>query len=1202
MGLRRPKYLRLSSRWPLILPALAMTACTVAVDPLTDRQMAAILDADRSVVSGMRSALPEKIGLYDAMARALTHNLDYRVKLLERAVAIDELDLSRYELLPKIAANAGLSFRDRYEGSSSLSIASGERTEEFSASADILKRTSDVGLVWNVLDFGASYFQARQDADRILIAEENRRRIIHTLIQEVRWHFWMAASVQSLEQMVAPVIQAAQSALSDARNIERELLQPPLQILRFQRALVDVIRRMKDIQHEMVLSKSRLASLINLPPGTNYVLEIPEDAFQSVPELSLSIEEMEEIALTRRPELRELVYSGRITANETRKAMVRMLPGLEFNYSLKMDSNSFLQHAMWEEAGLRVTWNLLNIVTIPQKLRHARDQKTVARVRRLAMHMTVLSQVHLAYRRFENARRQVTDAREVLRLDNGIKRLTTVGAQLDAKSQFEQIRASADAVISTMRMYQTFSDLHNSLGQLYVSLGVDPFPEAVSQEGMPALTKALQERALRIRAGLAGSGKIKNDFLPDPSRERMFARLRQEAFDTPVPSESTVTVEGETVSSSLSLDGDKAVDDVSITALEDSNAKLEHSRTQVDALPPPSPVSAPAADAALVNTRHPGKMHERAEEEALLVNNGGVAEDFFSETDPLFPLQHETELPLAALTVEQARKTVPPVTVSPELLQWLGIEPGTLLPHHRIESAAISSDQAQEQHSRGSSSFNGYTPGIQSLLEGWSDAWSKRDLSQYLSYYHSDFQSADERMRPLWMADVKELFRKSGAIQVSISDPLVQRLTPDHRLVSFQQKFLSDHFRDHVVKILLLERSGTQWKILAEKGSKAERIDFERQARSEFAIQVASCQTAKCADRALRQWQKYGYDPYLVSWTDQAGRRWRMVRVGRVPGRNLGQIVRWSLTRRHRRSLAVVPYFWRSEERSSQPPVHSTAEDLLHWMGRIIPDQATRQESQHLLHYGQLPVDAQQNPPLQEQESDQHVLPVLDQKRAISHTIRNWAATWSRQDLESHLSFYATTFEPLDRLGLTQWRESKRLLMLRPRHLLVEVDELIVTPLDRETVMARFIQTIRSDDLQERFEKTLIFGKESGLWKILLEASSPPLTASRETVPVTHDGIALNEQSQQDHTVIAAAEYAIQFQTCLRSACAIEAKRALESDGLSPYVMRVHGENGQAWFSIRMGRFFSRSLAELVARRLAHRLNTQNVVVSFDGL
>ncbi|KAF0138790.1 MAG: Outer membrane protein [Rhodospirillaceae bacterium] len=61
-------------------------------------------------------------------------------------------------------------------------------------STDRWSKTLNLGLSWNILDSGVSYFKARQNTDRALIAMEHRCKAVHTLAAEVRSAFWRAAA------------------------------------------------------------------------------------------------------------------------------------------------------------------------------------------------------------------------------------------------------------------------------------------------------------------------------------------------------------------------------------------------------------------------------------------------------------------------------------------------------------------------------------------------------------------------------------------------------------------------------------------------------------------------------------------------------------------------------------------------------------------------------------------------------------------------------------------------------------------------------------------------------------------------------------------------------------------------------------------------------------------------------------------------
>jgi len=104
------------------------------------------------------------------MARALKYNLDFRVGVMEEALAQRQLDLSRFDLLPELVLESGYAGRDKFNGASSRSLITGQQSVETSTSSDRDIISARLGLTWNVLDFGLSYVRAQQQADRVMIA------------------------------------------------------------------------------------------------------------------------------------------------------------------------------------------------------------------------------------------------------------------------------------------------------------------------------------------------------------------------------------------------------------------------------------------------------------------------------------------------------------------------------------------------------------------------------------------------------------------------------------------------------------------------------------------------------------------------------------------------------------------------------------------------------------------------------------------------------------------------------------------------------------------------------------------------------------------------------------------------------------------------------------------------------------------------
>jgi outer membrane protein TolC len=116
-----------------------------------------------------------------------------------------------------------------------------------------------------LLDLGIGYYNSQQQANRVLIASERRRKAMHLLMQDVRSAYWRAASAQALQEKVQKTIEAAEDALRDARRVEQARLRNPLDSLRYQRQLLESLRLLESINQELSSAQIELAALINAP-------------------------------------------------------------------------------------------------------------------------------------------------------------------------------------------------------------------------------------------------------------------------------------------------------------------------------------------------------------------------------------------------------------------------------------------------------------------------------------------------------------------------------------------------------------------------------------------------------------------------------------------------------------------------------------------------------------------------------------------------------------------------------------------------------------------------------------------------------------------------------------------------------------------------------------------------------------------------
>ncbi|MBF0154232.1 MAG: TolC family protein [Magnetococcales bacterium] len=485
----------------LLFSVVMVAGCAIRPDPITEEEKAALVARDREVMFQRQEPVSRPISLPEAMARAIKYNLNHRLRSMEEALSQKQLDLSEMAMLPRLAASAG--FQDR----SNLTSSVGTGSLEASTSSDRSRLDGNLIMSWNILDFGVSYFQAKQEADRALIAAERRRKVIHNLMRDVRFAFWKAVSAQGLETQIGPLLREAEVALENSKTLEKEGLPTPMEAMQYQRALIEIVRQLKTVQAELVRSRMELADLMNLEPGTHYRLEVGGGEARDIPKVGLSVEEMERMALTNLPELKEENYQERVSVAETKKAIARMFPGLEVGGGWNYDGNSYLVNQNWLSVSSRLTWNLLTLFSAPQQLRFAEAQETVTKTRRIALSTAALSQVHIAYWNYLSMVEQMKLLDGLDRIDQSLLKLALNQQQANLVGQLDRIRGSVQALATRMQRDQTFALLQNAVGLIQVTVGVDPLPQTVEGHDLATLTKALEENLDKWRTG-ADKGEV----------------------------------------------------------------------------------------------------------------------------------------------------------------------------------------------------------------------------------------------------------------------------------------------------------------------------------------------------------------------------------------------------------------------------------------------------------------------------------------------------------------------------------------------------------------------------------------------------------------------------------------------------------------------------------------------------------------------
>ena len=474
--------------------ALFLFGCAgIQPKSMTSRDLAPATQADAGKIRRDVEPIEAPLTLEEAMARALKYNLDRRARVMEESLAQAQLDAAKFDMLPKLIAQAGYSWRDNDRISNSRDPGTGTPVPNRFISSDRARTTNELGLTWSLLDVGMSYFGLQQQASRFLIAGEKRRKAMHLLMQDVRTAFWRAASAQLLKEDVIKVIALAEDALKDSRTAAAERVKNPLDALRYQRQLLESLRLLSSIEQELSSAEVELASLINAPIGQPIRIAEGELRNSGNAVLEIPIERLEEEALGQNAELREQHYNTRIARDETRRTLIRMFPNVSFNYALKSDSDSYLVNQKWNEAGVQLSYNLFNLVAGPTQLKMAEAGVKLADQRRLATQMAVITQVHVARLQLVNARSQFDRANELYLTDNRILELMRNREAAQTQSKLDIVTSETSAVLSLLRRYQALAQVQTSENRLMATLGIEPRIGSTQDVELSELTRQLKK-------------------------------------------------------------------------------------------------------------------------------------------------------------------------------------------------------------------------------------------------------------------------------------------------------------------------------------------------------------------------------------------------------------------------------------------------------------------------------------------------------------------------------------------------------------------------------------------------------------------------------------------------------------------------------------------------------------------------------------
>jgi outer membrane protein TolC len=413
--------------------------------------------------------------------------------MMSATLAARAADVKSADMLPQVAANWGYTDRSPQSGGYSRSLTTGLKSADASTSTQT-GGTFDANITasWNILDFGLSYVRAKQAGDQALIAQENKRKIVNRIVEDVRTVYWRAATSERLLAGLGALETRVNAALANSRSLSHDGALAPLTALTYQRELVDIRKQIHELERDLKTAKIQLAALMNIPPNQPYSLVVPKRQVVSL-KLNQNAESLVETAMIHRPELHEALLKERISSKEANAALLSLLPGIQVYGGTSWDSNDLLFNNNWLSWGAKASWNAMRIFAYPAIKKEGEARQNLGRQQALAMTMAVFTQVHAARARFAHSAEILQDSSESYSVQKKILAQVQSSAAENAASEQSLIREEMNTLLSSVKYDVAYADLQNAFANVYSSIGIDPYGENITgAESVKDLSTALR--------------------------------------------------------------------------------------------------------------------------------------------------------------------------------------------------------------------------------------------------------------------------------------------------------------------------------------------------------------------------------------------------------------------------------------------------------------------------------------------------------------------------------------------------------------------------------------------------------------------------------------------------------------------------------------------------------------------------------------
>ncbi|MDQ6961452.1 MAG: TolC family protein [Mariprofundaceae bacterium] len=425
------------------------------------------------------------LSLEQMMGLAKKHNLEYLIKELEAEQADHELAAVKLASLPKAKVDVNTNYDTTDGFAFNKNQATGTKSATAATSSQKFGGTANISLQWSVLDYGISYYRAKQKVYARAIVDERQRRALHKLAMNLVQDY-MRVSVADAGLKLAKI------ALDDLKDASRRMEKlskineiDEYNALQYKSKQIALENAKEALREEKDASMLRLAQTIGVTPGTSFRVQMPDFSDSMMPSV-FDVDTLVEEALRRRPELFEADLQERITLEEVKAIGLQRWPNFAGILGLNFNSNKFLYANSWANIGSALSWDLLSIPRLNQE-KSAKEVRAKVQVReRQLLALGVMAEVHLANADYQLKGERYRRMKDELKLHRALLSLARTRARAGKLSNVDLIAHEASAIEKSIQLARSYADWVEALQKIYYATQKET-PSMDNLTAMPVL-------------------------------------------------------------------------------------------------------------------------------------------------------------------------------------------------------------------------------------------------------------------------------------------------------------------------------------------------------------------------------------------------------------------------------------------------------------------------------------------------------------------------------------------------------------------------------------------------------------------------------------------------------------------------------------------------------------------------------------------